>query len=205
MKWLVGPFVVGSTVTVSQLDKKGSPTGETFLTQTSNDKGEFSVDFKAAGLVSLQGEGFYYNEVARALSSAPITLRALYSISQAGTQAAYINMVTHLSYLRARFLYLGGASLADATKQAESELRSQLAITAADFDPGAAGIDMNILGGDSPANAYLLAVSAALGQAAGTDAGLQELANTIQTDLEEDGKLGATNKCAVGKGLLTPA
>ena len=59
--------------------------------------------------------------------------------------------------------------------------------------PGAAGIDMNLLGGDSLANAYLFAVSAVLVQAAAIEAGrggsadgeLQQLLNSIAADMED--------------------
>ena len=201
-----GPFVLGSSITVSPLDAKGNPTGQAFLTQTTNDKGEFSVDFAASGQVSIQGEGFYFNEVAGSLSGAALTLRALYVIEKAGPQQAYLNLITHLTYLRVRKLVADGKSFGDAIKQAEKELRDEMAITLPAFDPGAQGLQMNILGGDSPANAYLLAASAVLVQAATlqgpVDAGLQELANAITTDLEEDGKLSMTNKSRVAAGLL---
>ncbi len=197
-----GPFVLGSTITVSPLDASANPTGQTFLTQTTNDKGEFNVAFSANGQVSLEGVGYYYNEVAGALSGAPLTLRALYVIQQAGTQSAYINLVTHLTFLRVKKLVKDGAAFSAATKQAETELRTQLAITLPSFNPGANGIDMNLLGGDTPANEYLLGVSAVLLQTAGSDAGLQELSNTLATNLEAGGALSQGNKDKIKAGLL---
>jgi hypothetical protein len=198
-----GPFVLGSTVTVSPLDKKGNPTGKTFLSQTRNDKGEFAVDFDASGQVSLQGEGFYYNEVAGGLSGAPLTLRAMYVVEKSGDQQAYLNLVTHLTYLRVQRLLGDGKSFAEATAQAEAELRGQLGITLPSFDPGAPGLAMNLLGGDTPANQYLLAVSAVLVASAGPDAGLQELGNTIATNLEDSGVISKTNKAKIAAGALT--
>ena len=197
-----GPFVLGSSITVSPLDAKGNPTDQAFLTQTTNDKGEFSVDFAASGQVSIQGDGFYFNEVSGALSNAAITLRALYVIEQAGPQQAYLNLITHLTYLRVRKLVADGKSFGDAIKQAEKELRDEMAITLPAFDPGAQGLQMNILGGDNPANQYLLATSAVLVQTAGSDAALQELSNTIATNLEESGTLSMTNKKKLTEGLL---
>ncbi|MBM4356821.1 MAG: VCBS repeat-containing protein [Deltaproteobacteria bacterium] len=197
-----GPFVLGSNVTVSPLDAKANPTGQTFLTQTTNDKGEFSVDFAASGQVSIQGEGFYFDEVNGALSGAPITLRALYVIEKSGPQQAYLNLVTHLTYGRVRKLVLDGVAFTAAIAQAEKELLTELAITLPDFDPGALGIQMNILGGDTAPNRYLLAASAVLLQAAGSDAALQELANTIATNLEEAGKLSAPTRETIATGLI---
>jgi hypothetical protein len=197
-----GPFVLGSTIAVSPLDEAANPTGQTFLTQTTNDKGEFNVAFSASGQVALEGVGFYYNEVGGALSGAPLTLRALYVIQQEGTQSAFINLVTHLTFLRVKKLVKDGAAFSAAVAQAETELRTQLAITLPNFDPGAPGIGMNLLGGDTPANQYLLAVSAVLLQAAGSDAGLQELSNTLATNLEPSGTLSAGNKDKIKAGLL---
>ncbi len=197
-----GPFVVGSTITVSALDAKANPTGQTFFTQTSNDKGEFSVDFSAAGQVALQGEGYYYDEISGGLSGSQLTLRALYVIDKAGPQQAYLNLVTHLTYLRVRRLVLQNNSFAAAVAQAEKELRTALAITLPDFEPGSAGISMNILGGDTPANEYLLAVGSVLIGASGSDAALQELANTLATNLEYAGVVSNSNKAKIAAGAV---
>ncbi len=200
-----GPFVLGSTITVSPLDADGNPTGQAFLTQTSNDKGEFAVSFTTTGQVSLQGEGFYYNELLGSLSGAPITLRALYVPQQSGTQAAYLNVITHLTYLRIRHLVGVKVSFASAVAEAEKELRDELALTAPNFDPGATGIATNLLGGDTPATEYLLATSAVLLKAASlsgpADGALQQLLNVLATDMEEDGKLTPSNKGKVAAGL----
>ncbi|MBI5488989.1 MAG: hypothetical protein HY905_16765 [Deltaproteobacteria bacterium] len=195
-----GPFVLGSSVAISTVDASGAPTGQVFNTQTTNDLGEFSVTFAYTGFVSLQADGFYYNEVAGRLSTAPITLRAFHEIRGGGAQAAYVNVLTHLSYQRALSLVLGGAAYADAIVQAEAELRTALQVGLPTFDPAEQAIRMNILGGDTDPNAYLLAVSAVLAQAAELDAGpggpvdatLQELLNATAADLEADGALDAT-------------
>lgn len=193
-----GPFVLGSTVNVSPLDAKGSPSGQVFNTKTISDLGEFKVDFMASGLVSLEGSGFYYNEISGGLSAANLTLRALYQIKASGTQNAYINLVTHLTYDRVKNLVGAGTAFATATEQAEQELRTALGIGDAAFTPGKTGIELNILGGDTDANAYLFAVSAVVAQAGATkaaqgtgsvDATIQELLNTTAADLAEDGKL----------------
>ena len=197
-----GPFVLGSTITISPLDNMAQPTGKTFLTQTTNDKGEFAVNFDASGLVSLQGDGFYFNEVSGGLSTSQLTLRALYVVEQSGAQQAYLNLITHLTYLRVRHLVLASTPYADAVKQAEKELRDEMGITLAGFDPSATAIQMNLLGGDTPATQYLLAVGAVLISSSSSDAGLQELTNTIATNLEENGKLSMSNKAKLAKGAL---
>lgn len=194
-----GPFVLGSTVNVSPLDDKLNPNGQVFSTQTTDDLGQFRVDFTASGLVALEGNGFYYNEVVGALSSAQLTLRALYDIKTGGAQNGYVNLVTHLTFQRVKQLVSGGMATDAATTQAEEELRGALGIGTPGFMPKARGIDLNILGGDSDANAYLLTVSAVVAQAAADrlaaagsgsiDATLQELLNTTALDLSADGSL----------------
>ncbi|MFH0902931.1 MAG: hypothetical protein V2A73_20070 [Pseudomonadota bacterium] len=83
----------------------------------------------------------------------------------------------------------------NAITQAEQELRAALQIGPPDFVPGANGTQMNILGGDTDANAYLFSVSTVLAQSArmtstgGEDATLQELANGIARDLAADGMI----------------
>lgn len=192
-----GPFVLGSAVSVSPVSATGNPTGSVFNTQTVNDLGEFSLEISYLGNVALQGEGFYYNEILGRLSTAPITLRGYYEVTADGTQTAYLNLLTHLTSERTRSLMAGGLDLPTAIAQAEDELVVALGIGPVDFDPASRATDMNILGGDTDANAYLLAVSAILAQAAALtegpiDAELQELVNKVALDLGEDGALSST-------------
>lgn len=187
-----GPFIIGSNLDVVLADSAGEPTGEVFPTTITNDLGEFEVSFTHAGPLTLVGDGFHYNEVTGAISTAPISLRALHTITTAGTQQAYVNLVTHLSERRARSL-LDGSDVATAVAQAEQELVSALGVGPTALDPGTGGIEMNLLGGSDLANAYLFAVSAVMAQAAATAAGadgspdgeLQELINAIAIDFED--------------------
>jgi len=202
-----GPFVLGTSVAASLLDATLEPTGDVFNTQTENDLGEFELGIPVGGPVSLEGQGFYYNEVTAAFSQGNLTLRALYVPEQTGAQSAYINMVTHLTYGRVESLVAGGAVFADAVAQAEDELCGELAITPAEFRPDRAGIALNLLGGDDDANAYLLAVSSVLAQAAyerdasSPDAELQMSLNTISNDLSEDGTLLSATSEKITAGL----
>jgi hypothetical protein len=81
-----GPFLLGSSVTLSGIDKSGIPTGQAFTTQTTTNLGDFEVTFGYRGNVDIQAQGFYYDEIAGALSSAPITLRALYNVKMVGNR-----------------------------------------------------------------------------------------------------------------------
>jgi hypothetical protein len=198
-----GPLIIGSSLDVAILDADGDPTGDVFPTTTINDLGEFEVSFTASGPLSLTGDGFYYNEVTGQVSTAPITLQALHLIAMEGTQSAFVNTVTHLSYQRALDL-LPGSDVPTAVTQAETALVGALAIGPAGFDPSGSGIDMNLLGGASLANAYLFAVSAVMAQAAVDAAGamgsvdgeLQELMNAVAVDFI-DGTLDPTRAQAI--------
>ncbi|WP_437305688.1 FG-GAP repeat domain-containing protein [Sorangium sp. So ce388] len=193
-----GPFIVGSSVAISALRHDLTPTGQVFLTATDNDLGHFGVELAGPGPVSIEGEGFYYNEVTGRLSGAPLTLRALFDVAGgAPEQTAYVNLITHLAYERARVLAGGAGDLTAAVAQAEGELRAALGIGPEGFDPHASGVEMNALGGDGDANAYLLAVGAvvlktallAAGEHGSVDATLQQLVNQLSLDLASDGAL----------------
>src|SRR5690606_3725729 len=194
-----GPLLFGSSINVSPLSNSGNPTGEVFATSTINDLGEFSVELPEAGPVSIEGSGYYYNEVSGALSTSLLTLRAFYVVSEMETQPILINPVTHLTYDRVRVLLAQGETFADAISIAEQELQVALGIGLPDLEINEPGTSLNILGGDTTANAYLFAVSSVLAQAgvnlagglAGPiDAHLQEFMNQISLDLSDDGQIG---------------
>jgi hypothetical protein len=189
-----GPFIRGTSISVSELDDALAPTGRVFNTQTDSDRGDFSVDVEAAGVASLEANGFFYNEVSGTLSDAPLTLRAYAPVGVAGDQTVTVNLVTHLSYQRLAALVEDGAAYETGRETAEEELRAGLAIGLPDFEPGEPGTSMTLLGGDSDANAYLFAVGTVVTVAAARregplDANLQEILNTIGADLGDDGAL----------------
>jgi len=202
-----GPFVIGSSVTVSPLNASTlQPTGQTFLTNTKNDRGEFEVVFEATGPVSVEGEGYYYNEITGSLSAAELTLRAFFVPTGTGLQEAYLNLVTHLTTERIKALVTGGTAFEAAVAQAEGELFTGLDLTRDGYSPAVAGIRMNVLGGDSEDNAYLLLMSATLLQTANArpagslEAKIQELLNQMALDLA-DGTLEASLRVEIAAAL----
>ncbi|MCC7074906.1 MAG: hypothetical protein IT383_26585, partial [Deltaproteobacteria bacterium] len=201
-----GPFVVGSTIAVSPLDEGLSSTGRIYNTRTINDRGEFEVGFDAAGSVLLEGTGFYYNEVTGELSGASLALRALHILSGEAVQDVHVNIITHLSDERIRFLVNGGFAFDDAVAQAEDEIAAELNVVPEGFEVGARGTSMYLGGGDNDANAYLLAVSSVFAQAAAlrggsADANLQELLNTATIDFS-DGTLEPDVQGEIAAALL---
>ena len=192
-----GPFVLGSSLALSPVDGTGNPTGQVFMTETIDDLGDFALNLTYQGNASIEGVGYYYNEVTGQLSSSSLTLRAFYNVTATGTQHAYVNIITHLTYARVRaILTLQGGSVANAVTQAETELRQALGIGGANFNPMTAGVSMNLLGGDNDADAYVFAVSAILAQIAkdnanggSVDAALQELINRTSSTFATSGAL----------------
>ena len=201
-----GPFVVGSSITISVLDADLDPTGNNLSTETSNDRGEFSVNNVPGQPLGLQGEGFYYNEVTGQLSAAELTLRGFFVPSSDATQTAYVNLVTHLTNQRVRALVRAGSSFASAVSQAEGELQNELGITLESFDPDAPGVEMTLAGGDTDANAYLFGLSTTIVQTAADNSTgalegtLQELLNTLANDLS-DGNLSGANRDKIRTSL----
>lgn len=194
-----GPFILGSSVSVSPVDASGNPSGQVFPTTIASDLGDFEVQFSYHGLTSLEAVGFYYNEVSGELSTASLTLRAFYFTGSESKQSATINIITHLTYSRIRELMSSGLVFLDAQQQAENELRMALKIGPAEFVPTASAVEMNVLSGDTDANAYLFAVSTVFMQAAtdaaqdggSVDGELQQYLNTVSNDLKDDGKLNS--------------
>jgi cysteine-rich repeat protein len=206
-----GPLLLGSSVDVAQLDTSGNPTGTSFSTSTINDAGEFWVEVPKSGPVSIEGSGYYYNEITGDLSGGWITLRAIYMASKTETQPITINPITHLSYERVRALRDQGQTFADAIVTAEQELQVALGIGLADLDITQPGTALDILGGDTLDNAYLFAVSTVLAQAGvesaggldgSIDAHLQGLMNEIALDLADDGQIAVDLQATIDAAEL---
>lgn len=192
-----GPMILGSSVSLAAMDDAANPTGAVDGTETTDDLGTFTVNVGYAGPVLLTAEGFHFDELQGALSTAPITLRAVASLTGDGEQSIHVSPVTHLTASRERALMAGGSALPDAVAQADGELVAALGIGPTDFDLGAADTELDLLGGDNDGNAYLFAVSAvclqaawdAAGDGGSGDATLQELLNNIANDLSDDGAI----------------
>ena len=206
-----GPFVLGSTIDVAMYDATGNPTGAVYRTSTRNDLGEFSIKLPNAGPVLVEGNGFYYNEATGELSQASLALRAIYRATKIPTQPIYVNVITHLTHQRIGTLALQGQTLANAAVIAENELQVALGIGLDDLVITEAGTSLNVLGGDTQANAYLLAVSSVLAQAGvnlaggldgSVDAHLQRLINEIAIDLADDGAIASELRADVDAGEL---
>lgn len=151
-----GPFAPGSRVTVIALDAELFPTGDTFLTETVGDLGEFELRSLPTGNYQLEvtGEAADVN----GLYDGDWTLRAITQTDHAGALSASISVVTHLITPRIRVLVRAGASLEAARIQAEQELAREVDLTYPGFDPGPIGGTVET-DADSPGSRFVFLVS----------------------------------------------
>jgi hypothetical protein len=203
-----GPFALGSTVSVRNLDAAMTPMGTPFSTTTVNNLGEFALDFDATELVAVEGTGFFYNEATGAMSAEAISLRALLDVRGDGERTVYVNTITHLTFERMAHLIALGAAAVEARERAEWELQIALGITPESFDAGVDATHISLLGGDSDGSSYLLSVSSVLAFAAqitdweGQAAALQELLDGLSLDLAEDGEIDASRRAIIDDARL---
>lgn len=126
-----GPFVVGSKVTMRELDTKLNQTGTNiYTTETTDNNGSFSfANLKLnSRYVEMEISGYFFNEVTGLLSTSQITLNAV--ADNDGRSAINVNLLTHIEFKRIKKLVASGSSFADAKAQATRELRKAFLITA---------------------------------------------------------------------------
>lgn len=125
-----GPFVQGSEVTLTDLNKDLSQSGKSFTTNTSSDLGSFdfgqTLDL-SSGLVELKTSGYFYNECTGKLSNSQITLKAIANANE--TKNLNVNLLTHLEYARVKKLVKDGEPFTKAKEKAEAEILKAFAIT----------------------------------------------------------------------------
>jgi YVTN family beta-propeller protein len=187
-----GPFILGSDITVQELDDSLNSIGTQFTTEIINDLGEFTISPNLTSqFVEVIGDGYYYDEIAGDLSSGTLNLWAIADLDS-GTEAN-INVLTYLEKTRLKTLILEGKSFDEARAQAKSEVIAAFTISESnisDFDK----MDISETG---TSNAILLSVSSILLQMAhesaidesNIPAELSEILSTVATDIGTDGTL----------------
>jgi len=176
-----GPFINGSSVMITLLDKNLNQTGTVFSTQIVDNSGNFehrNIEF-ASNFIELKADGYYFNEVKGENSNGSLTLYALSDITD--VNSVNINILTHLE--RQRIIYLvqnNDLSFSDAEKQAKKEVLNIFKFTLPD---SIASQSLNIVD-----NAMLLAVSVII-QGHLSTGDMSELLANISSDIRTDGKL----------------
>lgn len=179
-----GPFVQGSEVTLTDLNKDLSQSGKSYTTNTTSDLGSFdfgqTLDL-SCGLVELKTSGYFYNECTGSLSNSQITLKVIANTD--GAANLNVNLLTHLEYARVKYLVKSGKSFKQAKEQAESEILKSFAIT----DKIASPEKVSLTDCDKNAN-ILLAISSIMLYDK-SEAEFSEFIAKFSNDIEKDGTI----------------
>jgi hypothetical protein len=177
-----GPFSIGSSVTVSELDSLLSQTGRNFNTQITTNDGNFRVNniVLENSLVEIKADGFYYDEVNGEISENRLTLYSLSDLTDQST--VNVNVLSYLEKARIEYLVENGKSFNEAKKQAQKEVLKIFEIKKDDI----VNSEQLNLSKDGEDNAILLAISVIL-QGRRSVAELSELLAKISMDIKTDG------------------
>lgn len=175
-----GPFVIGSTVDIFELDRTLSQSGKMFATTISDASGSFYQRNLQLGsqFVELRASGFYFNEVSGKLSDSPLTLFAIADISSADN--VNVNILTTLECSRLLTLVSEGKNFANAKRQAHEEVLALFGMTPQEVE-AAEALDIE-------SDAQLLVVSAIV-QGKRSSAEITSLIASLAADLSDNGKL----------------
>ena len=188
-----GPFMKGTEVTLYGMDENLQQTGAHFSTKIDNDRGEYSLkkiklDDRYAWL---NANGYYIDEMTGEKSIQKISLNSLVDLQD--LDHVNINVLTHLSFDRIRYLVKQGKTVDEAKRQAEAEV-----MNAFGFSEETEAFDqLDILnGGDG--DAKLLAVSLMM-LTAENNADVTNRMASIALDIETDGVWDDTTLIALMK------
>lgn len=179
-----GPFINGTSITISELNSDLGQTGKNFTTQIFNNRGSFEMGGieLSSQFVELSADGFYYNEIKDEYSSARLILNALSDISEKNT--LNVNLLSHLEKERVKYLISDGMSFEKAKSKAQQEILDIFSIERTDMAESEL-LDISKSGED---HAVLLAISVIM-QGYRSVAELSLLLADISADIREDGKL----------------
>ena len=176
-----GPFINGSSVTISELDENLDQTGKTYFTTIANNLGSFekkNIEL-ISNYVALKADGYYFNEISGETSTGQITLYAL--VDMEDMNSANVNVLTHLERARVEYLVQQESlSFAEAKQQARKEVMAIFG-----FSIPEATIFESL---DLTSDAALLAISCIL-QGSFSTGDMAELMADIITDIRNDGIL----------------
>lgn len=179
-----GPYINGTAIIVTELDKNLNQTGKNFTTTISDNTGRFSISDipLESDYLELRADGFYFDEIQGENSSAQLTLFALADIRD--SISVNINVLTHLEKSRVEYLIKSGQSFSEAKETAQNEILSIFHIEKEGMLPSEI-LDISKAEDD---NAVLIAISLIL-QSGRSVSELTELLANISLDIKEDGVL----------------
>ena len=187
-----GPLIQGSAISISELDNDLNSSGAIYSTAIMDDYGNYEFNGKIKSrFVSIEGEGYFQNEITGTLSSSTIRMQALADLEPDETIS--VNLVTTLSIERTKYLVANGLRLVDALDQAFDEV-----LNAFNIEPLAEYDNINILE-QTEASKIALAISVISLQLAKNDeqdagsfeAAFSNFISKFNTDLKVDGEIGS--------------
>lgn len=192
-----GPFLNGTSVSISELKQDLSQTGKVFNSQIKDNQGAFEISNLqlSSPYVEFKAEGFYFNEVTGVVSASQLTLFALADITN--ISSLNVNVISTLEKSRVEKLIAGGLLFAEAKKKAMNEILAIFSLSKSDIQSSEL-LDINKTGDN---NAILLAISAIL-QGYRSEAELSELLANLIADISADGKLDSET---LGTALISHA
>ncbi|HTA62162.1 MAG TPA: hypothetical protein VK835_06895 [Bacteroidia bacterium] len=188
-----GPFIIGTSITVYELNDKYVQTGKSFNTQITNNSGNFQLNSLplVSNYIQIRADGFYFNEVCGSNSAAQITLNGIASV--ADTTAININLLTDLEAPRVEYLLSKGIAFDSAKSQAQREVLNIFNVSVSGIQHSE-HLDISQTGNG---NASLLAVSVIL-QGFRTESQLSNILAVISNDIQTDGVLNdSTSKSSL--------
>ena len=192
-----GPYVKGTVVTLYGMDENLNQTGSHFSTRIDNNRGEYSLEKIALEdrYAWLNANGYYIDEMTGETSAQKISLNSLVNLQD--RDHVNINILTHLSFDRIRFLVKNGTPVDEAKRQAEKEVMNAFGFSESEesFE------ELDVLSAGE-GDAKLLAITLMMLTAANVGEVTSRLAS-IAMDLEEDGVLGDTTLIRRIKGLVS--
>lgn len=193
-----GPFINGSSITISELNDKLNQTGRSYSTTIADNSGKFeqkNIEL-SSNYVSLKADGFYFNENIGDKSSAQLTLSAIADITD--ESSVNVNILTHLEKSRIEYLVnQKGFTFKNAKAQAIKDILTLFSIKKDDI----VNSETLSLIKDGDDNAILFAISIII-QGYRTTADMSELLANIISDIKEDGQL---NDSTLGSKLIDDA
>ena len=177
-----GPLILGSTVTAQELTATLAPNGKQYSYQTNSDLGTFNPNSVfTSRYLGVSVTGYYFDEVANAISSGPITLNA-YSDLDAHSMLN-INLLTTLAYQRIQTLVGSGMTFAAAELRAQREVLTALGIYNAGNQASFITLDL----AKSTEGDRILAAVSSLFVYGNTPGNLSALIASFQSDIALDG------------------
>lgn len=179
-----GPFVIGSSVMIYELDNNLTQTGKCFTTTIGDNTGAFEQrDLQLSSqYVELKADGYYFNEVEGYVTESPITLYAIADIKDVDN--VNVNLLTTIE--RQRILYLvkeENFTFSDARDKAHTEVLSIFGMNE-ELVENSDQLSLN-------KDAQLLTISAIV-QGFRTPSEVTSLIASLAGDLREDGTVENT-------------